>query len=240
MASRVQLVILSTFLLAFSLYLWQRFHGSTDWAVLLLLPLAWMLFAGIRKPLLATLKARSLLESRSSSPASVFNTAKVKATAFSLLFVVVTVPILALLAWGAGHWILITMVALCVTSSALSILAPSWLRPYWNEPFATSRGIFLGSGLSAVMFFPLLVVLDSTLPPNECRSPDLWIWEWLRILNPFRSTSNNGVVTSILDQLFLIECTKRQLIQLIGERAVLVLVLPRFRGRFRAWDLSSS
>ena len=145
--------------------------------------------------------------------------------AFSVLFVVVTVPILALQAVGAGPWILLTMLALCVTSSSLVTWAPSWLTQYWNEPFATSRGIVLGSGLSAVIFFPFLMVLDSMLPSNECRSPALWIWEWLRFMNPFPSASEGGWVTSILEPLLLIECTKRKLIELIGERAVLVQVL---------------
>ncbi len=225
MVSHIKLVASSTFLLAFPLFLWQRFYSSTDWAILLLLPLVWMLFFGTRKPFLATLQARSLLESRPSSPASVLSTGKVKATAFSLLFVVVTVPILALQTLGAGPWILLTMLALCVTSSALVTWAPSWLTQYWNEPFATSRGIVLGSGLSAVIFFPFLMVLDSTLPSNECRSPDLWVWEWLRFLNPLRSVPEEGWVTSILEPLLLIECTKRKLIELVGERAVLVQVL---------------
>ncbi|MCY4427342.1 MAG: hypothetical protein OXC05_09980 [Halieaceae bacterium] len=216
---------MSTILLAFPLFLWQRFHGSTDWAILLLLPLAWMLFSGSRKPLLATLQARSLLESQPCSPASVFSTGKVKATAFSLLFVVVTVPILALQALSAGPWTLLTMLILCVTSSAFVIWTSSWLTHYWKEPFATSRGIFLGSGLSAVLFFPLLLVLDSTLHSNECRSADFWLWEWFRFINPFRSVPEGGWVTGILEPLFLIECTKRKLTEMIGEVAVPVQIL---------------
>ena len=223
--SHAKLVASSTFLLALPLFLWRSFYGSTDWAVLLLLPLAWMLFSGIRKPLLATLQARSLLESRPGSPASVFSTGEVKATAYSVLFVVVTVPILALQALGAGPWMLLTMLVLCVTSSVLVIWAPSWLTHYWNEPFATSRGILLGSGLSAALFLPVVMVLDSTLPSNECRSPGLWIWEWLRFVNPFGSTAEGGWVTGILEPLLLLECTKRKLIELMGERAVLVQVL---------------
>ena len=217
--SHAGLVAWSTFLLVFPLFLWQRSYGS-DWAILLLLPLAWMLFSGFRKPLLATLQARSRLESRSGSPASAFSTPRVRATAFSLLFVVVTVPILALQTLNAVPWILLTMLVLCATSSALVILAPSWLTHYWNEPFATSRGIALASGLSAVIFFPILMILDSTLPSNECRSSGLW--EWLQVFNPFRSAPEGGWVTNILEPLLLIECTKRELVELFGERAVLV------------------
>ena len=216
--AHARLVAWSTFLLVFPLFLWRRFYGS-NWAILWLLPLAWMLFSGFRRPLLATLQARSLLESRSGSPASVFSTG-VKATAFSLFFVVVTVPILALQALNAVPWILSTMLVLCATSSALVIWTPSWLTPYWNEPFATSRGIALASGLSAVIFFPILMILDSTLPSSECRSSGLW--EWLQVFNPFRSAPEGGWVTNILEPLMLIECTKRELVELIGERAVLV------------------
>ena len=225
LTSHVRLIASSTFLLAFPLILWRSAYGSTDWAILLLLPLAWVLFSGIRKPLLATLLARSVLESRPGSPASVFGTASVKATAFSLLFVVVTVPVLALQGVGAGTWMLLTMLALCVTSSALVIWAPSWLTRYWKEPFATSRGIVLGSGLSAALFLPVVMVLDSTLPSSECRSPGLWIWEWLAFINPFGSTADGGWVIGILEPLLLLDCTKRKLIELIGERAVLVQVL---------------
>ena len=224
-ASYVRLIASSTFLLAFPLILWRNAYGSTDWAILLLLPPAWMLFSGFRKPLLATLLARSVLESRSGAPASVFGTARVKATAFSMLFVVVTVPVLALQGVGAGPWMLLTMLALCVTSSALVIWVPSWLTRYWREPFATSRGIVLGSGLSAALFLPVVMVLDSALPSSECRSPGLWIWEWLALINPFGSTADEGWVTGILEPLLLLDCTKRKLIELLGERAVLVQVL---------------
>ena len=216
MASHVRLVASSTILLAFPLFLWRGFHGATDWAILLLLPLAWMLFSGFRKPLSATLKARSRLESRSGSPASVFSTGSVSSTAFSLLFVVVTVPILALHALRAGPWILLTMLVLCVTSSAFVICAQSRLAPCWKEPFATSRGVALGSWLSSVLFFPFLMVLDSILPANECRFPAL-VWKWSGFINPFRSAPEVGWVTSILEPLFMIECTKRKLIELIGE-----------------------
>ena len=225
MGTRAILVSSSTFLLVFPLFLWRSSYDSTDWAILLLLPPAWMLFSGIRRPLVATLQARSLLESRTGFPASAFSTGKVKATASSLIFVVIAVPILALQAVGAGPWMLLTMLALCVTSGALVISARSWLIRYWNEPFATSRGIVLGSGLSAALFLPFVMVLDSTLSSNECRSPGLWIWEWLRFINPFRSAAEGGWISSILEPLLLLECTKRELIELIGEHAVLVPVL---------------
>ena len=224
-ASYSKLVVLSTLLLAFPLFVWRSAYGYSDWAVLLLLPLAWMLFSGVRKPWLSTIQARSLLESRPGSPASAFSTGKLKATAFSVLFVVVTVPILAPMAAGAGLRMLLTMLVLCVTSSALVVWAPSWLRRYWNEPFATSRGIVFGSGLSASVFLPFVMVVDSSLSSNECRSPGLWIWDWLRHIYPFGSTAEGGWVSGILKPLLLLECTKRKLIELLGDRAVLVQVL---------------
>ncbi len=221
--SHVKLVALSTFLLVFPLLLWQRFHDSTNWAILSLLLLAWILYSGFRKPLLATLQARSRLESRSSSPASVFSSAIVTATAFSLLFVLLIVPILALQTLNSAPWTLLTMLVLCVTSSALVIWAPSKLTLYWNEPFATSRGIAVGSGLAAIIFFPILILLDLTLPSDECRSSSLW--EWLQIFNPFRSDPERAWVTNILEPLLLIECTKRELVELIGDRVWLVHAL---------------
>ena len=67
------------------------------------------------------------------------------------------------------------------------------------------------------------MILDSALPSNECRNSSLW--EWLQDFNPFRSVPEGGWVTNILEQVLLIECTKRKLVEFVGEQAVLVQAL---------------
>ena len=159
-------IVASTLAVSVPLLLWRLTFKSTDWGALFLLPLAVVLFLGVRKVLLATIGARATLELRGDSPISLAKAVGIRATNFSTLFVIVTLPVLAFEGAVARWPVLLAMIGLCAVSSAIALKAPGRFERHFNEPFATMYGLTFGAALGAVAFIPVLIYLNVAL--GEC------------------------------------------------------------------------
>ena len=119
--------------------------------------------------LLATIGARATLELRGDSPISLAKAVGLRATTFSTLFAIFTLPVLAFEGALASWQVLVVMIGLCAASSAIALKAPGRFKRHFNEPFATMYGLTFGAALSAVAFMPVLLSLNVAL--GEC---DFW------------------------------------------------------------------
>ena len=189
-------IVASTLAVSVPLLLWRLTFDSTDWAALFLSPLAVVLFLGVRKVLLATIGARATLELRGDSPISLAKAVGIRATNFSTLFVIVTLPVLAFEGAVARCPVLLAMIALCAASSAIALKAPGRFERHFNEPFATMYGLTFGAALCAVAFMPVLIYLN--VASGEC---SFWT-SVLSLVTPQEGRKFN----SLVELIHVIEC----------------------------------
>ena len=116
--------------------------------------------------LLATIGARATLELRGDSPISLAKAVGIRATTFSTLFAIFTLPVLAFEGAVARWPVLLAMIGLCAVSSAIALKAPGRFERHFNEPFATMYGLTFGAALGAVAFIPVLIYLN--VASGEC------------------------------------------------------------------------
>ena len=223
------IVILSASLLILPLFFWQRLYivGFPGLALLMLAPLLWVLYSGFRDSLFEIFQARSTFELKSVSSVSSFNPAQIKATALSICYTLITLPVLALQALDAKPLVLATIIALCVISSGLTLKIPICLRKYMNEPYATAYGPAFSSAISALMFVPVLVIMNLFLVSSNCdQTSRQWLNELLRSFNPFNSELS--WIAGFIEPFRLIGCTQQRLVDWIGEGLILVKLLYSF------------
>ena len=189
-------IVASTLAVSVPLLLWRLTFKSTDWGALFLLPLAVVLFLGVRKVLLATIGARATLELRGDSPISLAKAVGIRATNFSTLFVIVTLPVLAFEGAVASWRVLLAMVGLCAASSAIALKAPGRFERHFNEPFAKMYGLAFGAALGAVAFIPALIYLN--VASGEC---DFLTGVW-SLMKP----QEGRVFKNLVELIHVIEC----------------------------------
>ena len=139
--------------------------GFPGLALLMLAPLVWILYSGFRDPLFEIFQARSTFGLKSGSSVSSFNPAQIKAAILSICYTLITLPVLALQALDAKPLVWVAIIALCAISSGLTLKIPICLRKYMNEPYATAYGPAFSSVISALMFVPVLVIMNFFLYP---------------------------------------------------------------------------
>ena len=223
--SNMAVVAISTTLLAIPLYLWRIFYPLTDWAALLLAPLAFMLFVGFREPLAAMLRARSLATLRADSWLSPFMTGRIKAAILSSIFVAVTVPILAWQALDATHWTTLALVALCMAASSMALGAQRWLQHHLHGPYAAWHGHALGAGVAALIFVPILAWINwtHTIYPGEFLSLNLR--EAILFGITEQLPSRRGWIAQFLALLYALESMQIWLVARLGTSVFWVPVL---------------
>ena len=224
--SHTVMIVLSTALLVLPLFLWRVLYlDNPELAALLLTPLLWVLYSGFRKPIYLVSQARKTFEYKSSSAALVKKAGALRITILSILFAIVCLPLLALQALSSEPLILLTMVALCVTTSSLTLKLPCRLKSQMNEPYATTSGIAFGVGISVMAFVPTLMILESVAPSNGCTGSGIGFFKLLQLLNPFQSSSGDGGISTVIDSWLFIDCFQQKLIGMIAQNIVLVKIL---------------
>ena len=166
------IVVISVLLLTVPLYLWRISYPLTDWAVIFLLALALMLFAGFYSPRKSLLWARHRAAVRAESWISAFMRSKIRASIDSLVFVAVAVPILAWQALATADSVAPLLVLLCMVASSLALAMRCWLQRHFHSAFAASWSFALGAVVAAIVFVPILAWLNwsQVVFPGEFRS----------------------------------------------------------------------
>ena len=154
------IVVSSTLLLAVPLYLWRISYPLTDWAVIFLVALAPMLFAGIYSRRKDLLKARRRAAVRRKSWVSNFARGRIRATIDSVVFVAFAIPILAWQALGKTDPITPVLILLCMVASSMSLGFRCWLQRHFYTPYAASWSFALGAGAAAIIFVPILAWIN--------------------------------------------------------------------------------
>ena len=196
------IIVASTLAVSLPLLLWRWTFDSTDWAALFLLPLAVVLFLGVRKVLLATIGARATLELRGDSPISLAKAVGIRATTFSTLFAICMLPVLALEGAVARRPVLLAMIGLCAASSAIALKAPGRFERHFNQPFATMYGLTFGAALCAVAFTPVLLYLN--VASGEC---EVLTGVWSLVIS-----QEGRVFESLVELIKVIECVQLEAI----------------------------
>ena len=171
-SSSLAVVAASVLLLAIPLYLWRLTYPLADWAALFLAPLTVMLLLGFGKPRAAMLHARYLAAVRSDSKLAAYATGRTRAFIESLVFVVVTVPMLAWQALTVNSLVAPVLVVLCAAASGMALGLRRWLNHHLCDPYSTAYGASFAALIGAVCFVPLLwwINWNYVTFPGEFRS----------------------------------------------------------------------
>jgi len=150
-------VVLATVSLYIPLLLWRSVYPTSDWGVIFLLILAFMLFGGAFSPAAATYRARLSIEIRKSSFLAGILTGRLHATFFALVFTGAAIPVLAWQALTASWPEILCFVFLSVTSSAFSLFTHAKLKQHLSPWLARSASITIGALGSAIIFIPIIM-----------------------------------------------------------------------------------
>ena len=184
-------ILLTTFL-----FLWRASYRPTDsdWAALFLAPLAFGMFIGFRTPLAMMLLARSRSVVQRDSWVSPFVSGKIRATLLSLVFVAITLPIIAWEALEANGITAVALSFLVLLASILPLTTTRLLRHHVHDPYANWYGMIIGAGIAALIFVPIIAWVNWThvIHPGEIRS--LGFWDAISFQLPERS----GLIAEIL------------------------------------------
>lgn len=152
--------------LGLPLVLWAMTYPATDWAVLALLPLAVMMFAGVYGPARALNQARLAVVLQPGSAGARWMTGRLSAAWRAGLFTSVAVPVLAQQALVVTVPELICLVSLCLMAGLLVVALRRWLAGQMTAPFARWATLALAAMLAAVMVLPVLVWVNWFLVPR--------------------------------------------------------------------------
>ncbi|MCV2447478.1 hypothetical protein [Paracoccus sp. DMF] len=147
---------LAVLIIACSLYLWRYVYAVSDWAVACLVPLSVLLFLAQMPILREDYRARMLLTLRPGSRLTRILTGRLSSSAGALVFVAISIPVLA---WQALHLTpaeagLVS--AACMISGWVFVGIERRLARSFNPPFARAYALRLSSWLCAALACPVI------------------------------------------------------------------------------------
>ena len=152
MPRSLQYAFAATALTGLSLYLWRMVYGSSDWAVLALIPLAVVIFIGVWPQNLEPWKARLQLALRHDSPLSTLLTGRLRSAILSLSFACLAIILLAWQALNASASDAVIIVATFFLTACIYSAGHDFLQRHFHEPFTRAFTTSLVSWLVALPF----------------------------------------------------------------------------------------
>lgn len=155
--------VLGTVLLGLSLYLWSRLYLWSDWAALVLAPLAVMLFVGHLCTNLHLYRARMNVVIRHESSLRVILTGRINATVKAALFVLVAMPLLAWKALSLDVLQAAIFIVLSLVAGLVFVTVQSVLSIHFYQPFVRASAVSISSWLVSLVFVPLIAWANMNL-----------------------------------------------------------------------------
>ena len=216
LGSNAAIVIATGILLTVPLYLWRVLYPSTDWAAVFLAALTVVLFWGCKKPLAAMLRKRFAAMILEKSRMYEVVTGGIRAVIHSIVFVGVTVPILAWQALSASDSIGLLLVVLCLTASAMALGVRRWLQRNLHDQYCVWHGANLGAAIAGTIFLPILAwtIWNHVPIPGEFRI--LGFWEAMQFGVAEGLPQRRGWIAEILALPFAVESAQLWLIARYG------------------------
>ena len=150
-------VLAAVISLVLILFIWKEVFLFTDWAVVILLPLALFLYSGNWQVSASINQAIIHNVLREDSSLRRWFTGKLMATIESGSFVLLAIPILV---WQTEELIFregLILIALCLAASLCYICLPPTLSKSLRKPFADGAAGLLGTWLIGFIFFIIMV-----------------------------------------------------------------------------------
>ena len=147
-------------LLVLSLYAWRVLYPVTDIAVFGLAPLTAIVFLGTFHPAIGVHRAKMEAAIIPGTDVSKWLSGRLSTIAFSAVFTLIAVVVLAWQALTIAAAEAVTLLVLCFLASGFSFRAQSWLTSRLHPPFARSIGLGLGYAAAALVFVFILVWIN--------------------------------------------------------------------------------
>jgi len=152
--------VLATATLLMFLYLWRIFYPVSDWAIIFLLALAFLVFAAVFSPTASKYRARLRIEINETSPLSGWLTGRIHAGFVALAFTGVAMPVLAWQALTASWAEVMGFIALSVVSGSVMLRLYIWLGSHLSAWLARSAAITLAACAVGLIFIPLIIWIN--------------------------------------------------------------------------------
>ena len=151
--------------MAVPLALWRLAYPLTDWAALALIPLGAAIWLGFYRPLLGRRRAELAVAIRPESRLGFWLTGRLGAALGATAGVVIGLPVLAWAGLRSQGLVLGLLLALCMLSGLLAIMAERGLGRSLTAPYARVMGQRIGSGAAAMIGLIPLVWLNWAVIP---------------------------------------------------------------------------
>ena len=178
------------------LLLWKVIFQYTDWAVLALLPIIYILFTEQRKLRLSINRAEINTVLEENSPLREIFTGRFSSITVSTIFVLVSIPVLAWQAETSNLREVATLVTLCFVTSFFYLYMPTVVSLFrYRKPFAESRAVHWGAYILAIPFVLFLAydIWDHVEIPDELREAGFWEW----VISQVKKKPDRGFITLI-------------------------------------------
>jgi hypothetical protein len=142
------------------LFLWRVFYPSTDWAVLILLPLGFALFWTMQKNAVAVYRAKMDAALLTASPLSRLLTGKFSSGLLAFGFIFVAMPALSWQALSSSPVEAISIFVICLVAGATSLMSQTWLTRHLHPAFSRTAGMAFGAFIIAVVLIPALAWIN--------------------------------------------------------------------------------
>lgn len=152
MVRSIQSAFVAALFATLSLYLWRITYPSTDFAVLAVIPLAFVLGVGIWSLVLDPWKARLRVELREDSPFARLLTGKIRTAFLTIGFTTVTVTLLSWQALRTSAAEAAVMLAAFVISASVFTTVQAFIARHLHQPFARVVATALTTWLVALPF----------------------------------------------------------------------------------------
>jgi hypothetical protein len=141
-----------------SLFLWRVAFFSSDWAVLALIPLAFVMIVGFWPLMLDPWRARLNLYLRAGSPLRKILTGRIRAICLSSIFTFVAVILMAWQALSASIFEAAIMLTAFFLAACIFSVAQHLLLRHFHQPFARSFASLLATWIVALPFTVVIAV----------------------------------------------------------------------------------
>ncbi len=158
--------------LSLPLYLWQVWYPSSDWAVLALVPLFWMMVQGNYKVIILRRRAALVCMLRPGSILTRILKGRIIAACSACLITGVTIPLLAYKALTADGAEIALLALLLIIAVLIIRLLSSFSKVHFNDSFLPSVVSRCTTVLSGLLFLPIYYwfVHDVARIPGYMRS----------------------------------------------------------------------
>jgi|AntAceMinimDraft_12_1070368.scaffolds.fasta_scaffold04247_4 hypothetical protein len=186
MIRALQTAFAAAALTGFSLYIWREGYIYTDLAILALVPLALVIWAGCWPLALQPCRARLRIVLRNESPLGRVLTGRLRAFVLSGIFTFVAVTLLAWQAWTVSLTEVLVLSAAFFLSAVLFSVGQNVLSAHFHQPFANSIATSVVTWLVAVPF--TLIIAWTT-------------WAWAKMPGEMLNANIYGAVLSGVSEL---------------------------------------